>query len=152
MSLSVSLVNQIFGKYEQQARMAELNRKSPVKTIQNQVDRVTISPEALKKRAIDVALAAIPTSSRASTEIKPASGDNVESTSYADKIVQNALNKSRELKKDDAEATSYADKVVQNALNKSRDLKKKESEEKEKDAAEEAAMKKQKELDEATPF
>ena len=127
MSLVILPVSQLFGRYEQQARMAELNRKSPVKTIQSQVDWVTISPEALKKRAIDVALAAIPTSKQISTETKPASNDIVESTSYADKVVGDALNKSRELKK-------------------------KESEEKEKAAAEEAAIKKQKELDEATPF
>ncbi|SVB34739.1 uncharacterized protein METZ01_LOCUS187593, partial [marine metagenome] len=43
MTLSIIPVKQIFGKYDQQTRMGELNRKNPVKTIQNQVDRVTIS-------------------------------------------------------------------------------------------------------------
>ncbi len=46
MSLQIVPVTQIFGRYEQQTRIAELNKKTPVKTIQNQVDRVTISPEA----------------------------------------------------------------------------------------------------------
>ena len=49
MSLSIIPLNQIFGKYDQQTRMGELNRKNPIKTIQNQVDRVSISPEAVKK-------------------------------------------------------------------------------------------------------
>ena len=73
MTLSIIPVNQIFGKYDQQTRMGELNRKNPVRTIQNQVDRVTISPEALKKRSIDAALAAIQNSSKVSTEAKPTS-------------------------------------------------------------------------------
>ena len=77
MTLSIIPVNQIFGKYDQQTRVGELNRKNPVRTIQNQVDRVAISPEALKKRAIDAALAAIQNSSEVSTEVEPASGDNV---------------------------------------------------------------------------
>ena len=96
MTLSIIPVNQIFGKYDQQTRMGELNRKNPVRTIQNQVDRVTISPEALKKRAIGAALAAIQNSSQVSAEAEPASGDNVESGSYADKVVQNALEKAKE--------------------------------------------------------
>ena len=108
MSLAILPVSQLFGRYEQQARMAELNRKSPVKTIQSQVDWVTISPEALKKRAIDVALAAIPTSKQISTETKPASGDDVKSTSYADRVVQDALDKSRELKKKAGDAYENA--------------------------------------------
>ena len=94
MTLSIIPVNQIFGKYDQQTRMGELSRKNPVKTIQNQVDRVTISPEALKKRAIGAALAAIQNSSQVSTEAKSTSIENVEPLSYADKVVQNALEKS----------------------------------------------------------
>ena len=98
MTLSIIPVNQIFGKYDQQTRMGELHRKNPVKTIQNQVDRVTISPEALKKRAIGAALAAIQNSSQVSTEAKSTSIENVEPLSYADKVVQNALEKSKERK------------------------------------------------------
>ena len=98
MTLSIIPVNQIFGKYDQQTRMGELNRKTPVRTIQNQVDRVTISPEALKKRAIDAALTAIQNSSQVSTEAKPTSIENVESGSYADRVTQNALEKSKERK------------------------------------------------------
>jgi len=95
--LSIIPVNQIFGKYDQQTRMGELHRKNPVKTIQNQVDRVTISPEALKKRAIDAALVAIQSSSQVSTEAKPTSEDNVEVVSHEDKAVQNATGRPHEL-------------------------------------------------------
>ena len=106
MTLSIIPVNQIFGKYDQQTRMGELSRKNPVRTIQNQVDRVTISPEALKKRAIDAALAAIQNSSQVSTEAEPASVDNVESGSYADRVVQSALEKSKERKEGEKEELS----------------------------------------------
>jgi len=67
MSLSILPVNQIFGKYEQQARLADLIKKNPVKTTQMQVDRVTISPEALKRRAINATLEVIQASKKEST-------------------------------------------------------------------------------------
>lgn len=142
MTLSIIPVNQIFGKYDQQTRMGELNRKNPVKTIQNQVDRVTISPEALKKRAIGAALAAIQNSSQVSTEEKSTSIENVEPLSYADKVVQSALEKSKERKEGEKEELSG---VIEKFFEKSKEIT-------EQAAAEEAAMKKQKELDEATPF
>ena len=142
MTLSIIPVNQIFGKYDQQTRMGELNRKNPVKTIQNQVDRVTISPEALKKRAIGAALAAIQNSSQVSTEEKSTSIENVEPLSYADKVVQSALEKSKERKEGEKEELSG---VIEKFVEKSKEIT-------EQAAAEEAAMKKQKELDEATPF
>ena len=128
MTLSIIPVNQIFGKYDQQTRMGELNRKNPVRTIQNQVDRVTISPEALKKRAIDAALTAIQNSSQASTEAEPASGDNVESGSYADKVVQNALEKSPELEKKKQESLqNQADSVRDGFLKRAAEIKEKEA-------------------------
>ena len=142
MTLSIIPVNQIFGKYDQQTRMGELHRKSPVKTIQSQVDRVTISPEALKKRAIDAALVAIQSSSQVSAEKKSASIENVEPLSYADKVVQSSLEKSKDRKKGEKEEQSG---VIEKFLAKSKEIT-------ERSAAEEAAMKKQKELDEATPF
>ena len=142
MTLSIIPVNQIFGKYDQQTRMGELNRKNPVRTIQNQVDRVTISPEALKKRAIGAALAAIQNSSQVSTEEKSTSIENVEPLSYADKVVQSALEKSQERKEGEKEELSG---VIEKFVEKSKEIT-------EQAAAEEAAMKKQKELDEATPF
>ena len=146
MTLSIIPVNQIFGKYDQQTRMGELNRKNPVKTIQNQVDRVTISPEALKKRAIGAALAAIQNSSQVSTEAKSTSIENVEPLSYADKVIQNALEKSKERKeKEKEELSNQFEGVKEKFLEKSKEIT-------EQAAAEEAAMKKQKELDEATPF
>ena len=138
MTLSIIPVNQIFGKYDQQTRMGELNRKNPVRTIQNQVDRVTISPEALKKRAIGAALAAIQNSSQVSTEAETASGDNVEPLSYADRVVQNALEKSRELENTKQEdLQNQADSVNDKFLEKAKELeeeaaaKKKEQDEKE---------------------
>jgi len=142
MTLSIIPVNQIFGKYDQQTRMGELSRKNPVKTIQNQVDRVTISPEALKKRAIGAALAAIQNSSQVSTEEKSTSIENVEPLSYADKVVQSALEKSKDRKEGEKEELSG---VIEKFFEKSKEIT-------EQAAAEEAAMKKQKELDEATPF
>ena len=142
MTLSIIPVNQIFGKYDQQARVGELNRKNPVRTIQNQVDRVTISPEALKKRAIGAALAAIQNSNQVSTEEKSTSIENVEPLSYADKVVQSALEKSNERKEGEKEELSG---VIEKFVEKSKEIT-------EQAAAEEAAMKKQKELDEATPF
>ena len=146
MTLSIIPVNQIFGKYDQQTRMGELSRKNPVKTIQNQVDRVTISPEALKKRAIGAALAAIQNSSQVSTEEKSTSIENVEPLSYADKVVQSALEKSKELKeREKEELSNQFEGVKEKFLEKSKEIT-------EQSAAEEAAMKKQKELDEATPF
>ena len=78
MSLSIIPLNQIFGKYDQQTRMGELNRKNPIKTIQNQVDRVSISPEAVKKRAIGVALSVIQNKNPASLEAESVSEENVE--------------------------------------------------------------------------
>ena len=146
MTLSIIPVNQIFGKYDQQTRMGELSRKNPVKTIQNQVDRVTISPEALKKRAIGAALAAIQNSSQVSTEEKSTSIENVEPLSYADKVVQSALEKSKERKeREKEELSNQFEGVREKFLEKSKEIT-------EQAAAEEAAMKKQKELDEATPF
>ena len=146
MGLSIIPVNQIFGKYDQQTRVGELHRKNPIRTIQNQVDRVTISPEALKKRAIDAALAAIQNSSEVSTEAEPVSDDNVESGSYADKVVQSAIGKSKERKdKEKEELSDQFEGVREKFLEKSKEIT-------EQSAAEEAARKKQKELDEATPF
>ena len=142
MTLSIIPVNQIFGKYDQQTRMGELSRKNPVRTIQNQVDRVTISPEALKKRAIGAALAAIQNSSQVSTEEKSTSIENAEPLSYADKVVQSALEKSKERKEGEKEELSG---VIEKFVEKSKEIT-------EEAAAEEAAMKKQNELDEATPF
>ncbi len=142
MTLSIIPVNQIFGKYDQQTRMGELNRKNPVKTIQNQVDRVTISPEALKKRAIDSALAAIQKSSQVSTEAKPTSEENVEPLSYADKVTQNALEKSKERKEKEKEGLQdQADSVRNKFLEKAAELKEKA-----------AAAKKELYEKEATPF
>ena len=142
---SIVPVNKIFGKYDQQARMGELNRNNPIKTIQNQVDRVTISPEALKKRAIANALAAIKDSNQVSTESKPASSDNVESASYADRIVKDALEKSKQVKEKEREELSEQFEGMRERVKKSQEI----SENKE---AEEAAKEKEQLEKEMTPF
>ena len=142
MPLSIIPVSQIFGKYDQQTRMGELNRKNPVRTIQNQVDRVTISPEALKKRAIGAALAAIQNSSQVSAETKPATGEKESSVFHVNNAVQAALEKSKERKEGEKEELSG---VIEKFMEKTNEIT-------EQAAAEEAAMKKEKELDEATPF
>ena len=142
MTLSIIPVNQIFGKYDQQTRMGELNRKNPVRTIQSQVDRVTISPEALKKRAIDAALAAIQNSSQVSTEAKPTSEDNVEVVSHADKAVQNTSGRPHELgEKKEEDLQNQAGGVRDSFLKRAKELE---------EAA--AAKKKEQEEKEATPF
>ena len=142
MTLSIIPVNQIFGKYDQQTRMGELHRKNPVKTIQNQVDRVTISPEALKKRAIDAALVAIQSSSQVSTEAKSTSEDNVEVVSHEDKAVQNISGKPNELGgKKEEELQNQAGGVRDAFLKRAAELKEKA-----------AAAKKESYEKEATPF
>ena len=142
MTLSIIPVNQIFGKYDHQTRLAELNRKSSVKTIQSQVDRVTISSEALKKRAIDAALSAIKNSNQVPAGAEPASGDNVESGSYAERVVQNALEKSHELEEKKQESLqNQADSVRDGFLKKAAELKEKA-----------AAAEKERYEKEATPF
>ena len=142
MTLSIIPVNQIFGKYDQQTRMGELNRKNPVRTIQNQVDRVTISPEALKKRAIGAALAAIQNSSQVSTEAKSTSIENVELDSHADKTSQNTSGRPHELGENKEEdLQDQAGGVRDSFLQKAKELE---------EAA--AAKKKEQEEREATPF
>ena len=138
MTLSIIPVNQIFGKYDQQTRMGELNRKNPVRTIQNQVDRVTISPEALKKRAIDAALSAIQNSSQVSSETKPATGEKESSVFHVKKAVQAALEKSKEIKEKKEESIQ---KLADSISGKARELKEKE-----------AAAAKERYEKEATPF
>ncbi|MBT3921822.1 MAG: hypothetical protein HOF21_04525 [Nitrospina sp.] len=46
MNISIVPVSRIFKTYQGQARIAELNSKNPVKRIQSQRDRVSISEEA----------------------------------------------------------------------------------------------------------
>ena len=70
MPLAIVPASQIFGRYEQQVRIAELNKKVPVKTIQSQVDRVTISPEARKAQVLAIARAVREASKNISPEFK----------------------------------------------------------------------------------
>ena len=85
MTLSIIPVNQIFGKYDQQTRMGELNRKNPVRTIQNQADRVTISPEARKAQVLAIARAVRAASKQLSLESKSLDGPKSVSVEEADK-------------------------------------------------------------------
>ena len=138
MALSIIPVNQVFGKYDQQTRMAELNRKNSVKTVQNQVDRVTISPEALKKRAIDAALSAIQNSSQVPAETKPATGEKESSEFHVNEAIQKALEKSKQVKEKKEESLQ---KLADSIRGKAEKLKEKE-----------AAAKKEQYEKEATPF
>jgi len=138
MPLSIVPVNKIFGKYDQQTRIGELNRKNPVKTIQNQVDRVTISPEALKKRAINAALSAIQNSNQVSAETKPTTGEKKSSGFHVNEAVQKALEKSKEIKETKEESLQ---KLADSISGKARELKEKE-----------AAAEKERYEKEATPF
>ncbi|HIO24272.1 MAG TPA: hypothetical protein EYN22_07785 [Nitrospinaceae bacterium] len=138
MPLSIVPVNKIFGKYDQQTRIGELNRKNPVKTIQNQVDRVTISPEALKKRAINAALSAIQNSNQVSAETKPATGEKKSSGFHVNEAVQAALEKSKEIKEAKEESLQ---KLADSISGKAGELKEKA-----------AAAEKERYEKEATPF
>jgi len=131
MPLAIVPVGQIFGKYEQQARIAELNRKMPVKTIQNQADRVTISSEARKAQVLSIARTVREASKHLSTESKNL--DEIKPDSDAVKEMKN------EAPQDQTEDVRV--KVMQKAI-----------EIKEKLAAEEAAKKKEQDEKEATPF
>ena len=84
MSLAIIPVGQIFGKYEQQARIAELNRKTSVTIIQNQADRVTISPEARKAQVLGIARAVRDASKQLSLESKSLDGPKSVSVEEAD--------------------------------------------------------------------
>ena len=118
MSLSIIPLNQIFGKYDQQTRMGELNRKNPIKTIQNQVDRVSISPEALKKRAIGVALSVIQNKNPASLEAESVPEENVEDISYTGRVIQDTLEKSKKLKNEDALPSKLEDVPIKRSWKK----------------------------------
>ena len=102
MSLAIIPVGQIFGKYEQQARIAELNRKTPVKTIQNQADRVTISSEARKAQVLGIARAVRDASKNLSTESKGLDEAKIDSdtgfvpSSFSEGVVQKAKEQSSE--------------------------------------------------------
>ena len=49
MEFAVRPTTRVFKNYQHQDKIAELNRKIPVKTRQGQLDRVTFSEEARKK-------------------------------------------------------------------------------------------------------
>ena len=49
MEFAVLPTTQVFKNYQHQDKIAELNRKIPVKTRQGQLDKVTLSEEARKK-------------------------------------------------------------------------------------------------------
>jgi len=118
MSLSIIPLNQIFGKYDQQTRMGELNRKNPIKTIQNQVDRVSISPEAVKKRAIGVALSVIQNKNPTSLEAESIPEENIEDISYTGRVIQDTLEKSKKLKNEDSLPSKLQDVPIKRSWKK----------------------------------
>lgn len=46
MTISIGPISRVFKAYQSQLRVAELNKKENIKTVQGQVDRVSISPQA----------------------------------------------------------------------------------------------------------
>ena len=106
MSLVIVPVGQIFGKYEKQARIAELISKRPVKSIQNQADRVTISSEARKEQVLGIARAVrdaskqLPMESKSLDKTQSPHDSNVKPLSLSESIVQKSLDKSRDALKD----------------------------------------------------
>ena len=52
MEFSVVQINRIFSSYESQFRIAKLNKKANIRSIQGQVDRIDISPQARKLTAL----------------------------------------------------------------------------------------------------
>ena len=72
MALSIIPVSRVFGNYEKQARIAELNKKTPVKTVQSQADRVTISAEARQAMEAGVSPTPVEPPKPAVTSSKPA--------------------------------------------------------------------------------
>ena len=138
MPLAIVPASQIFGRYEQQVRIAELNKKTPVKTIQSQVDRVTISPEARKAQVLGIARAVREASKDLSIESKSlgeSKPTDSESLSYADRIVQSSKEKKSKNLSDQAAI------IQEKAIGI-----------KEKTDTEEAAKKKEQYEREATPF
>lgn len=49
MDMSVARIAEVFKTYQRQDRMAELNKRSSIKSVQGQVDVVRISEEAQQK-------------------------------------------------------------------------------------------------------
>ena len=94
MSLAIVPIEQIFGKYKQQARIAELSKKTIVKTIQNHADRVTISSEARKAQVLGIARAVreaskhLSTESKGLDEVKTTTGDDSKPSLSSDGIVK----------------------------------------------------------------
>jgi hypothetical protein len=75
MNISIVPVSRIFKTYQGQARIAELNSKNPVKRVQTQRDRVSISPEAraaLASQGQEVKAAKIEVAESKSNEVKTA--------------------------------------------------------------------------------
>ena len=136
MSLAIVPIGQLFGKYEHQARLAELNMKMPVKKIQNQVDRVTISPEARKAQVLGIARAVREASKDLSTESKPADS---ESLSHADRIIQSS--KGKKIENHNNQAAAVKEKVIRKAIELA-----------ERSQAEAIAKKNEQDEKEATPF
>jgi hypothetical protein len=83
MDFSIVSVSKIFKTYQGQARIADLNSKSPVKRVQGQRDRVTISSaarQALQKNPkgdAPVPAANVEAAATASKPTPAASGDFV---------------------------------------------------------------------------
>ncbi len=49
MDFSISFSDKVFRAYQTQSVIAERNKQSSIKSVQNQKDRVTISPQAMEE-------------------------------------------------------------------------------------------------------
>ncbi len=64
MNVSAVTINQVFKTYQGQARIAELNHQNPVKRVQGQRERVSISQEAREALAAHTRWASQPSEIR----------------------------------------------------------------------------------------
>lgn len=78
MDIAITTVSRVFKTYQGQARIAELNKKNPVKRVQGQRDRVSISSEA--KAALNAHMTG--QSSARSVEAQPAQAQPVETAEF----------------------------------------------------------------------
>ena len=79
MEISTTQINRIFRSYQSQSRIAGLNKKANIRTIQGQLDRVDISLQARKLAALKLKFNA-PTL-KVET-IEPETGEETNEVSY----------------------------------------------------------------------
>ena len=116
MSLSIIPISQIFVKYEQQVRIAELNRKTPIRTIQNYADRVTISKEARQAQVLRIARAVREASGQLELGTKKPEEIKLSSTGVEEKNTKDISNDTAKVKDASGEADSIKKLFVEKSL------------------------------------